>query len=125
VTSRQDVQTRLTQALRAALRDRDQAATAALRSALSAIANAEAVDPRAQPAPTAASEHLAGATAGRRAAEVARKELTEAAKLDIVSAEITDREAAIRQYLAGGHAGAADRLRAEIAVLAALVSQGS
>ena len=123
MTSQQDVQTRLSLALRTALRDRDQAATAALRSALSAIANAEAVDQTGQLAQPAGSEHFAGAATGLRAAEVARKELTEAAKRDIVRAEIADREVAASQYLQGGHTDRADRMRAEIAVLAAVLAQ--
>ena len=125
MTPQQDIQTRLTQALRAALRDRNQAATAALRSALAAIANAETVDPAGPPARPASSEHFAGAAAGLRAAEVARKELTEAAERDIVRAEIADREVAASQYLHGGHAARADRMRAEIAVLAAILADES
>lgn len=123
MTSQQDVQTRLTLALRAALRDRDHAAIAALRSALAAIGNAEAVGPAGPPAKPAASEHFAGAAAGLRAAEVARKELIEAAKRDIVRAEIVDRELAASQYAAGGHAARADRMRAEVAVLAAVLGE--
>lgn len=121
MTSEHDVQTRLSQALRAALRDRDQAATAALRSALSALANAEAVDPGEHAAKPAGSEHFAGAAAGLRAAEVPRNELTEDARLDIVRAEIADRELAASQYRQGGHAARADRMHAEIAVLTAIL----
>jgi hypothetical protein len=56
---------------------------------------------------------------------VSRKVLTETAKRDIVRAKIGDREAAVSQYLQCGHAGPADRLRAEIAVLDAVLTQGS
>ena len=121
MTSQQDggraVRARLSQALRDALRGRDQVATSALRSALAAIANAEAVAASPQPAPASGSEHFAGAAAGLGATEVARKELTEPAVREIVRAEIADRETAVRQYARSGHADRADRLRAEITVL--------
>jgi uncharacterized protein YqeY len=121
VTSQQDdgraVRARLSQALRDALRGRDQVATSALRSALAAIANAEAVAAAAQPAPATGSEHFAGAAAGLGATEVARKELTEAAVREIVRAEIADRRTAAGQYAGSGHADRAGRLRAEINVL--------
>jgi uncharacterized protein YqeY len=119
------IRARLGQALRAALRSRDQAAIAALRSALAAIANAEAVDAGARPAAVTGSEHFAGAAAGLGAAEVARKELTDAAVREVVRAEIAGRAAAAGQYRRGGHAERADRLAAEITVLeAALAPEG-
>ena len=62
------VQHRLRAALGQALRRRDSIAVAALRSALSAIANAEAVIPAA-PAAGPSSPHLAGARAGQGAGE--------------------------------------------------------
>jgi uncharacterized protein len=111
------VRARLSQALRDALRGRDQAATSALRSALAAIANAEAVAASAQPAPATGNEHFAGAAAGLGATEVARKELTESDMQAIVRTEIADRETAVRLYARGGHIDRADRLRAEITML--------
>lgn len=69
--SRADIRTRLGRALTEALKARDAAAVSALRSALGAIGNAEAVDPR-EPRPgrpaASGSAHLAGAAAGLRAA---------------------------------------------------------
>jgi uncharacterized protein len=128
VTSQQDdgraIRARLNQALRDALRSRDQVATSALRSALAAIANAEAVEASAQPAAASGSEHFAGAAAGLGATEVARRELTEAAVRAIVRAEITDRDTAVRQYARGGHADRAGRLRAEINVLEGVLTVG-
>jgi uncharacterized protein YqeY len=119
------VRAQLSRALRTAMHSRDQAAVAALRSALAAIANAEAVDAGSRPAPVTGSEHFAGAAAGLGAAEVARKELTEAAVREIVRAEIADRETAAGQYRRGGHAERADRLAAEIRALeAALAAAG-
>lgn len=116
------VRSRLSRALRDALRGRDQAAISALRSALAAIANAEAVDPGERPAAAADSAHFAGAAAGPGATEAVRKELTETAVQDIVRAEIADRQTAIGQYRHGGHADRADRLRAEITVLEAVLA---
>jgi uncharacterized protein YqeY len=128
VTSQQDdgraIRARLNQALRDAMRSRDQVATSALRSALAAIANAEAVAASAQPAAASGSEHFAGAAAGLGATEVARKELTEPAVRAIVRAEIADRDTAVRQYARGGHADRADRLRAEINVLEGVLTVG-
>jgi uncharacterized protein YqeY len=118
---------RLGLALRAAMRSRDQAATAALRSALAAIANAEAIDPDARPAstrggpPVGTSEHLAGAAAGLGAGEAPRKVITEADAAAIVRAEIADRQLAASQYELGGHEARAERLRAEIEVLSAVL----
>ena len=115
---------RLSRALRDAIRGRDQAATAALRSALAAIANAEAVDAGSQPVSTVGSQHFAGAAAGLGAAEVPRRVLTEAAAEDIVRGEIADRQQAASQYARGGHAERAERLRAELAVLQAVLGPG-
>ena len=94
---------RLRGALRAALKDRDAAATAALRSALSAIANAEAVDP--------VPVDLVPAV-GVGAREAPRRELTDDQVVAIVRAEVTDREAAAREYDGLGRPERAERLRA-------------
>lgn len=103
---------RLRAALRTAMRDRDAVATAALRSVLGALGNATAVP---APAPTAAGdEHFAGSAAGVGAAEVPRRQLTPAEQVAVVRAEIAERLSAASQYGAGA---AADRLRAEVAVL--------
>jgi uncharacterized protein YqeY len=118
------VRSRLSRALRDALRGRDQPAISALRSALAAIANAEAVDAGQRLPAAAGSAHFAGAAAGPGAAEAARKELTETAMQDIVRAEIADRQTANGQYRQGGHAERADRLRAEITVLEAVLAPG-
>jgi uncharacterized protein YqeY len=118
---------RLAIALRDALRGRDQAATAALRSALAAIANSEAIEPDSRPAgprvgqPVVASEHLAGTAAGLGAAEAPRKVVTEADAAAIVRAEIEERQLAARQYEQSGHDARAERLRTEIEVLSAVL----
>jgi uncharacterized protein len=129
-TAGDDLQSRLRAALGAALKARDLTAAAALRSALGAIGNAEAVPvpaapPAARPsAPTpadlraaAGSPHIAGAAAGLGAAEAERRRLTPGQVAAIVQAEIDERLAAATQYESAGHAGRAARLRSEAQAL--------
>ncbi|MGW4241591.1 hypothetical protein [Nocardia sp. NPDC004722] len=104
---------RLRAALPVAMKARDRAATAALRSALAAIDNAEAVD---------GSEVRAGAIenspVGLGSAEVARRHLSESDIDAIVRTEIADRLTAAEQY--DSHPTGTDRattLRAEAAAL--------
>jgi uncharacterized protein YqeY len=113
------VRSRLRAALRAAMKERDTVAASGLRSALSAIANAEAVSlstassgPPPRPA-AQSSLHLAGTVAGLGAAEVSRREVTEDEAAAIAAAEAADRRAAARDYQAAGHGDRADRLRRE------------
>ncbi len=106
-----DIRTRLRRALGAAIRSRDTSAASALRSALSAIGNAEAVDKgTAQPA-GAGSAHFAGTVAGLGAGEADRRVLTDAEKLTIVRAEAAERQAAALEYERAGRAEAAVGLR--------------
>jgi uncharacterized protein YqeY len=112
-------QTRLAATLREALRTRDKAAVAALRSALAAIANAEAVSPLPARANRASSEHIAGAAPGLRAAEVPRRQLSEEEVTQVVRREITERQEAAGQYAGAGHHERAARLRTEAEVLLA------
>jgi uncharacterized protein len=86
--------------LTAAIKARDRVAVAALRSALAAIANAEAVP-----------------VDGLGAVEVERRHLTEADLRSIVVAEVRDRLAAATGYEERGRADVAERLRAEAEVL--------
>jgi uncharacterized protein len=139
-----DLPARLRLALTAALRTRDMTAAAALRSALSAIGNAEAipVPPAASGAgPSAASAagaspagasaarggspHVAGAVAGLGAAEAERRRLSPAQVAAIVRAEIDERLAAAAQYQTAGHADRAARLTAEAQALAVATGTGS
>ncbi len=94
-------------------------AASALRSALAAIGNAEAVLPRPGPGP-AGSAHVAGAVEGLGAGEAERRVLTEADLGEIVQAEITERRAAAGQYEQAGRSDRAERLRREADVLAAV-----
>ena len=108
---------RLRAALVPAMKARDGAAVAALRSALGAIDNAEAV--QAAPGPPAGAGHpdLAGTVAGVGAAEAARRSLSEAEVEAIVRAEVADRRAAADGYERAGRPDQAGRLRAEADVL--------
>ncbi len=110
------LQDRLRAALVAAMKARDVVAIAALRSALSAIDNAEAVV-GITPALSGHSP-IAGAVSGLGAAEVPRKLLTEHDIAAVVLAEVDERLAAASEYEAAGRADASSRLRAEAAVLA-------
>jgi uncharacterized protein len=110
------LRTRLRGALPPALKARDQAAVAALRSALAAIDNAQAVE--APPAPRTGGV-IAGAVTGLGAGEAPRRELFEGDIAAIVRAEVADRRAAAADYESGGQVDAAARLTAEADVLAA------
>lgn len=99
---------RMRRELPVALRARDRTRVAALRSALAAIDNAEAV-------PTeAATIHAVGLGA----AETARGELSETHIAAIVAAEITERRDIAARYSGTEHAA---RLHAEAEILAALL----
>jgi uncharacterized protein len=112
---------RLQAALRVALKQRDTPAISALRSALAAIGNAEAL-PIAATQSGGGDQYLAGSVAGLGAAEAARRVLTDVEIADIVSTEISERRAAAARYEQAGHADRADRLRREADALAAVVS---
>jgi uncharacterized protein YqeY len=118
-----DVRARLRLALTDALRARDTIAVSALRSALSAIGNAEAVDP-GPAAAGAGSRHVAGAAVGLGATEARRRSLSPAETERIVRAEAGERQRAAREYERAGHAGQAGRLRREARVLMSVVAGG-
>jgi hypothetical protein len=115
------VQVRLQGALTEALRSRDSIAASALRSALSAIANAEAV-PSANASRVVGSEHFAGAVAGLGATEAARRELTEQDVAAIVAAEISDRRSVAGDYERLGRSDQSARLCREADILAELLT---
>jgi uncharacterized protein len=122
-----DIGSRLRRTLTEALKARDKGAVSALRSALSAIGNAEAVDPGAQRPghPDASSSaHFAGAVAGVGTAEAERRHLTEADVAAIVRAEAAEREAAASQYELSGHTGQAEGLRHGTRALLAALDDG-
>jgi uncharacterized protein len=101
------------------MKARDTVAVAALRSALAAIDNAEAVDaPAPIPAATSGSVHVAASITGVGAAEVQRRELSTAQVEALIRAEVANRLAAAGEYQRLGHPEHAQRLRREAAVLA-------
>jgi uncharacterized protein YqeY len=102
-------------ALTGALRRRDKVAASALRSGLSALANAEAVSP--VPLAGTSSPHIAGAAAGLGAAEAPRRTLSPAEAEQVIAAEISERRAAADGYDQAGHAERAGQLRREADVL--------
>jgi uncharacterized protein len=99
-------------------------AAAALRSALGAIANAEAVPVDRSATEPTTSQHVAGAAAGLGAAEARRRGLTGAEVDQIVDAEIAERMAAAADYEGRGYAEQARRLRREARVLADIAWPG-
>ena len=104
------------------MKARDAATVAALRSALAALDNAEAVAP--PPAPALQDGVIAGAVAGLGAGEAARAELSEARMAEIVGAEVADRRAAAADYAQAGRAERAARLTAEADALAGFLTRG-
>jgi hypothetical protein len=110
-TGDESIQSRLQVGLRVALKAKDTVTTSALRSALAAIANAEAVPVEHRSA--AGSQHIAGGAAWLASAEAERKVLTREETGRIVEDEISDRQAAARQYEAAGRSERAARLRRE------------
>lgn len=105
-----DVRLRLREALASALKERDEVATAALRTAVSAIANAEAVVP-------APSKVRLGVGAG----DVPRRELSEAEMKAILQSEIEELTHAAADYRGRGENDRADRLHAEAHFLTKLL----
>ncbi|GAA1242409.1 hypothetical protein GCM10009676_29760 [Prauserella halophila] len=115
--------TELRAAMRTALKDamktKDKGATSALRSALGAIDNAEAV--QAETAPDAGSDNVAGAVAGVGTADVARRELTGEDVTGIVRSAVDERRANAADYDRLGQHDAAEAVRYEASVLARFV----
>ena len=104
---KQKLQTLLTAALRA----KDPVSTAAFRSALAAIANAEAVESLGEGRPAL----------GIGAREMPRRHLTEDQMEEIVRREVVDLEAAAADYESRGRGDEARRLRDEASVLSAFL----
>ena len=113
------IRKRLERALREALRAHDTVVVSAVRSALAALDNAQAV-PAAPPAGTS-SPHFAGAAAGLGGAEAERRRLGETEARGIVRAEVAERQAAAREYERRGLAGRASRLRRKASVLTSAI----
>ena len=110
---REDLQSALTEAMKA----HDQTAVGALRSALGAIANAEAVPITIVPAAGAIE-----AAVGWGAAEADRLLLSDDEQREVVRHEIDERLTAIAQYDELGRSDAAEKLRHEVATLEPLLA---
>jgi uncharacterized protein len=116
---RVDLVERLRASLRDALETRDMIAASALRSALAAIASAEAAPEVPGVRSPGDSSHVAGATAGLRSAEADRRALSEAEIARIVRREAEERQIAAAECERFGYIDRARRLRREAKVLAA------
>lgn len=110
------MRTRLRHDLTAAIKARDLAAVAALRSVLAAIENAEATEVIRAPRPTA-SEYIAASTVGLGAAEVERRVLSHSEVHALVHAQVDERSFAADEYEKLGRDDLAGRLRTEADVL--------
>jgi uncharacterized protein YqeY len=109
----------LRDALLAARKNRDSTRVSVLRSALSAIDDAETPDDARVDAPSSGT--IAGGVVGLGAAEVARRDLSDVQIRELVHAEIDERLTAARDFTAAGHTERAATLRAEAAVLSGLL----
>lgn len=114
-----DLTTHLRSALTAALKDRRRDDARVLRSALAAIANAEAVADGDVIGDGSA--HVAGSAAGVGAADIPRRELDAAAVTRIVEQEIHERLVAAEGHERLGRTDDAARLRSEADLLRAFV----
>lgn len=115
---RVELRTRLRTGLREAMRARDAATVAVLRSVLGTIDNAEAVTVTDRPKASAHGEYVANAAIGVGATEAERRELGEADVVAILRHEVDERRRAAQEYVAAGQPAAAESLEAEAAVLA-------
>jgi uncharacterized protein YqeY len=118
MTAAQHWRTTLRDALLAARKDRDTARVSALRSALSAIDNAETPDDAQVDAPSSA--RIAGGVVGLGAAEVARRVLSDEQVRSLLHGEVEERLAAAKQIDAS-HSERAATLRTEAAVVSNLL----
>jgi hypothetical protein len=107
---------RLRRALTNAMKQRDPTAVTALRTALSAIDNSEAVA-RPEPPSDDGSGAIAGAVHGVGRSEALRRNLTEGEILDVVVDQIDERDHAADEYERLGQFDRANLLRDEAAVL--------
>lgn len=118
------------QALRDALRRdltrsmkaREPDAVSALRTAIAAIDNAEAVPPPDE-SPATTSGHIAGARAGVGAAEANRRNLSLSQQQAILRDQITAYKAEADRYDALGQQDAATRLRTQARLLSAYLHE--
>ena len=107
--------------LTSAIKARETETVSALRTAIAAIGNAEAIPADGATQPTTSS-HFAGARAGLGAAEAARRDLSGSDIRAILGELITGYQHEADGYDALGQADAARRLRTQARLLAAYLS---
>ena len=117
-TGRNALRHALRRDLAMAMKAREPDAVAALRAAIAAIDNAEAV-PAPEARQAATSSHIAGARAGLGAAEAARRDLSNSDQRAILRDKITGYTAEADRYEALGQPDAAARLRTQARLLSA------
>jgi len=117
-TSPQALRDALRRDLASAMKAREPDAVSALRTAIAAIDNAEAV-PAPDESPATTSGHIAGARVGLGAAEAARRDLTRSQQQAILRDQITGYTAEADHYDALGQPAAARRLRDQACLLTA------
>ncbi|WP_026820534.1 GatB/YqeY domain-containing protein [Arthrobacter castelli] len=109
--------------LKTAMKARDRVAVTAIRSALAAIDNAEAIPVERSVAENGTAE-VAASAVGIGAAEADRRDLDAEDMRAIVEAEVNDRTAVAGEYEQAGHSDAGDKLRAEADVLRGYLPPG-
>ncbi|OBB33663.1 glutamyl-tRNA amidotransferase [Mycolicibacterium peregrinum] len=112
---------RLRESLLSARKSRDAISVTALRSALSAIDNAET--PQADQTDTRIGGTIAGAVSGVGSTEIARRELSDAEIRGLIQAEVDELLSAASEYIANGHPERASDLQSQAAVLTQVLSQ--
>ena len=105
-----------------AMKAREPDAVSALRTAIAAIDNAEAV-PAPDESPATTSGHIAGAHAGIGAAEAARRNLSPSEQQAILRDQVSAYNAEADRYTALGQQDAAARLRAQAGLLSAYLHE--
>jgi uncharacterized protein YqeY len=123
-TAAEALRAALRHGLTTALKARDTDAMAALRTAIAAIDNAQAVpaaalNPLAALNPPAASAHVAAARRGVGSTEAARRQLSGSELRDILRDQIAEHDREADRYDALGQADAAQRLRRQARTLRA------
>ena len=112
----------LRRGLTRAMKAREPDAVSALRTAIAAIDNAEAV-PAPDESPATTSGHIASAHAGIGATEAARRNLSPSEQQAILRDQVSAYNAEADRYAALGQQDAAARLRAQAGLLSAYLHE--
>ena len=115
-----DLRGQLRRHLNRAMRDHDRVATGALRDAIAALDNAEAIDP-GDDVTFAANEYVAGGAVGLGAAEAERRVLDVESQRAILRADMEARLAAAATYEHRGRSAQGAQLRTGADVLRAVL----